>query len=233
MGSTRLPGKVLRDLGGATMLERVVTRVRRSTLGGSVVVATSTASADDAIIDECHRLDVAVYRGSELDVLDRYYKTTAQFHADAVLRITADCPFIEPSLIDELHRCFCDCQPDYASNCMTRTYPHGLDAEVMTSAALSRAWRDASLPYQRAHVTPHIYENPSVFSLLSLMGEEDHSSQRWTVDTAEDLEFARSVYLCLDNRDDFRWTDVLDVLDAHPQLMLRNQHVRQKLLIEG
>ena len=233
MGSTRLPGKVLKDLGGATMLERVVARVRRSSLGGTVVVATSNASSDEAIVEECHRLQVEVYRGSELDVLDRYYKAATLFQADAVLRITADCPFIDPSLIDELNCAFRDCQPDYASNCMARTYPRGLDAELMTSRALSQAWQLAPLPYHRAHVTPYIYENPSRFSLLSVTGEEDSSSLRWTVDTAEDLELARSLYRILDNRDDFGWRDILSVVEAQPHLTLMNQHVPQKLLIEG
>ncbi len=233
MGSTRLPGKVLKDVGGRTMLARVVTRVGRSAFGDAVVVATSTTAADAAIVDECVRLGVAVYRGSELDVLDRYHDAAKHFQADVILRVTGDCPFIDPSLIDDLYRAFCDKQSDYVSNCMTRTYPHGLDAEIITSAALTQAWREAYLPYHRAHVTTYIYENPSSFRLLSVTGDCDYSGLRWTVDTAEDLEFARSLYLCMDNRNDFGWRDALNILVAQPDLTRTNQHVRQKLLIEG
>lgn len=232
MGSKRLPGKVLKDLGGATMLERVVSRARRSERVDDLLVATSSESADEPIVVECHRLQVNVFRGSEQDVLDRYYKAAQQAQADAVLRITADCPFIDPALLDELLRAFVISQPDYASNCLDRSYPRGLDAEVMTFAALSRAWREADVPYQREHVTPYLYENPSKFSIFSVAGAEDYSEFRWTVDTAEDLELARAVYLHFWNRDDFGWLDVLRLMTAQPQLAQINQYVRQKFLDE-
>jgi len=233
MGSTRLPGKVLQDLGGATMLGRVVARVRRSTLGKAVVVATSAARGDDDVAEECRRLGVTVFRGSETDVLDRYYKAAVKHEADVVVRITADCPFIDPSLMDELHGAFEERRPDYASNCLVRTYPRGLDAEIFTAGALTHAWREALLPHHRAHVTPYIYEHPARFKLLSVTSKEDHGELRWTVDTPEDLELARGLYSRLGNRDDFSWRDVLDIVGAHPQLARVNQHVRQKELIEG
>ncbi len=233
MGSTRLPGKVLKDLGGATMLERIVGRVRRSTSADGILVATTLEPSDEAIVVECRRLGVAVFRGSKHDALDRYYKAGQQARADAVLRVTADCPFIDPALLDDLLRSFFDHRPDYASTSLVRTYPRGLDAEVMTFAALSRAWREATLPYQRAHVTPYLYENPSKFTLFSLTGEEDYSEFRWTVDTVEDLELARAVYAHFRNKEDFGWRDVLNLMAAQPQLAQINQHVRQKSLAEG
>lgn len=233
MGSTRLPGKVLQDLGGATMLERVVSRVRRSRLAGEILVATTTQPEDEAIVAESGRLGVAVFRGSEQDVLDRYYQAARQARAEVVLRITADCPFTDPALLDELLLAFLGHRPDYASNCLTRSYPRGLDAEVMTFAALSRAWREASKPYQREHVTPYLYENPSQFKLLSVAGEEDDSECRWTVDTAEDLEFARAVYLHFQNKEDFGWRDVRSLAAAQPELAEINRHVRQKCLDEA
>ncbi len=233
MGSTRLPRKVLKDLGGATVLERVLNRVRRVALADGVLVATTSQPADNAIVSECRRLAVDVFRGSETDVLDRYYNAAQQARADAVLRVTADCPFVDPVLLDELLRSFLAHRPDYASNCLVRTYPCGLDAEIITHAALSRAWREAILSHQRAHVTPYIYENPSKFQLLSVTAEEDWSKFRWTVDTAEDLEFARAVYLHFRNKDDFGWRDVLSLLSSFPVLAQINQHVRQKALQEG
>jgi len=233
MGSTRLPGKVLQDLGGATMLERVVSRVRRCCLADEVRVATTTNSEDEAIVEESGRLGVAVFRGSEQDVLDRYYQAARQARAEAVLRITADCPFTDPALLDELLLAFLGQRPDYASNCLRRSYPRGLDGEAMTMDALSRAWREAGKPHQREHVTPYIYESPTQFKLLSVASEEDDSECRWTVDTAEDLEFARAVYLHFRNRDEFGWQEVRSLVLAQPRLAEVNRHVPQKCLEEG
>lgn len=233
MGSTRLPGKVLKDLGGATLLGRVVSRLRRSALTDCLMVATSIRPGDDAIVEECRRLAVDVVRGSELDVLDRYYRAAQQAQADAVVRITADCPFVDAELVDELLQCFFHHHPDYASTSLVRSYPRGLDAEVMTFAALSDAWREARQPYQRTHVTPYLYENPLRFRLFSLAAEDDSTALRWTVDTEEDLTLARAVYRHFDNRDDFGWRDVLQLMTAQPQLAQINQHVRQKALEQG
>lgn len=233
-GSTRLPGKVLKAIGGVTMLERVVNRVRRSFLIDELIVATTVEPQDEATVSECRRIGVRVFRGSENDVLDRYYQAAQQeAGADAVVRITADCPFIDPHLIDELLRTFSAHRPDYASNCMVRSYPRGLDTEVMTVQALARAWREASMPYQRTHVTPYLWENPDTFKLFSMADLDDHSDLRWTVDTEEDLELARAMYLHFRNKDDFGWRDVLSLMTERPQLAQINQHVQQKCLTEG
>src|SRR5580704_8315258 len=130
MGSTRLPGKVLMDLGGATVVARVVQRTRAATLLDEVVVATSLLPADDAIVQECQRLSVACFRGDEEDVLARYYRAAREFGADAIVRITADCPLIDPELIDATVRAFLEQKPDYATNSLVATYPRGLDVEV-------------------------------------------------------------------------------------------------------
>lgn len=233
MASTRLPGKVLRDLGGQTMLARIASRLRRSALLDTVMVATTTERRDEAIVEECRRLGVKVFRGSEQDVLDRFYQAAQQAGADAVVRVTGDCPFADPALIDELLRAFLQQRPDYASNCVTRSYPRGLDVEAVTFGALSRAWREARLPYQRAHVTPYLYENPARFSLHLVTAAEDCSELRWTVDTPEDLELARAVYSHFGNLDDFGWRDVLRLMVEQPELAQLNCHVRQKALQEG
>jgi spore coat polysaccharide biosynthesis protein SpsF len=232
MGSTRLPGKVLLDVGGESMLARVVRRVRRAASLDDLVVATTAAPADAAVVDECRRLGVASFLGDEHDVLDRFYRAAQAHSAGAVVRITADCPLIDPGLIDRVVDDFRVWAPDYASNVLERTYPRGLDAEVISFPALERAWHEASEPYQRAHVTPYFYVHPDLFRLLSVTASPaDYSAHRWTVDTADDLSFVREVVRRL--AEPFSWTDVLDLLAREPALADINRAVRQKALHEG
>jgi spore coat polysaccharide biosynthesis protein SpsF len=233
MGSTRLPGKVLLDLAGRTMLARVVRRVGRAAGIDELVVATTVASADDPIVEECRQLGVACFRGSEPDVLDRYYRAAGAHQADVAVRITADCPLIDPGETGRVIRAFFERKPDYASNVLRRTYPRGLDTEVMTAATLARAWREADEPYQRTHVTPYIYQHPESFRLLAVTGEQDRSVHRWTVDSRDDLEFVRAVYLRMDGDDAFSWQGVLRLLCEEPWLAELNRHVRHKQLVEG
>jgi spore coat polysaccharide biosynthesis protein SpsF len=233
MGSTRLPGKVLKDLGGDTVLARVVSRTRRATLLNEVVVATTVLPADDMIVRECARLKVAYFRGDELDVLDRYYRAAQEFAAAAIVRITADCPLIDPELTDATIRAGLDQKADYATNSLVLTYPRGLDVEMFTAAALERAWSAASEEYQRVHVTPYLYEHPELFKVVSITDEADHSQCRWTLDTAEDLEMIRAIYQHFGNRDDVRWNEVLDLMENQPDLAALNSQVRQKALREG
>ncbi len=141
MGSTRLPGKVMLDLGGVTVLARVVERLRRAHLVGELVIATTTDPADDVIVRECESLGVQTFRGAEKDVLDRYYQAALHFNAEAVVRITSDCPLIDPEITDNVIRVFLDQRPDYASNALQRTYPRGLDTEAIAFEALERTWR--------------------------------------------------------------------------------------------
>jgi spore coat polysaccharide biosynthesis protein SpsF len=233
MSSTRLPGKVLVDIGGETVLARVVRRLQRATLVEDIVVATTNSAADHAIVRECQRLSVRVFRGEEHDVLDRYYHAAKCIKAKGIVRITSDCPLIDPAITDNTIREFLEHRPDYASNALQRTYPRGLDTEVMSWDALAHAWREARLPYQRAHVTPYIYENPDRFDILPVKGEADYSHHRWTLDTAEDLAFIHAVYDRLDNDDRFSWRDVLALLERQPELVELNCDVMQKTLQEG
>jgi spore coat polysaccharide biosynthesis protein SpsF len=228
MGSTRLPGKVLRDIGGDTVLARVVSRVRGCRLVNDVVVATSKDPADDIILKECQRLGTRAFRGSEQDVLGRYYGAAREVQAEAVVRITSDCPLIDPGVSDITIQAFLDARPDYASNVLERTYPRGLDTEVMTFAALESAWRDAREAYQREHVTPFLYQHPERFNLLSVKGDLDYSHYRWTLDTPEDLEFLRAVYARQTNQRDLAWQDVLSMVEREPELTEINRRIVQK-----
>jgi len=149
---------------------------------------------------------------------------------EAVVRITADCPVIDPELVDETIRVFQEQCGDYASNSFPRTYPRGLDVEVFTVSALEQAWRDARTPYEREHVTPYFYEHPELFRLVSLRGRADYSQYRWTLDTAEDLELLRTIYARFSNRDDFSWGETVQLMEREPGLAQLNSHVIQKAL---
>jgi spore coat polysaccharide biosynthesis protein SpsF len=233
MMSTRLPGKVLASIDGQTMLARVVNRLQRATLINDLIVATTLKSADEPIVAESKRINVPIFRGSEEDVLDRYYQTAIYNNVDSVVRITSDCPLIDPEEIDKVVREFLSKKPDYASNCLERSYPRGLDTEVMTMETLAKAWQEAHMYYQRAHVTAYIYQNPRLFKLCSIKADGDYSNHRWTVDTPEDLRFIRAIYQRLDQGVAFGWKDVMKVLDKEPQLMELNKHVHQKTVEEG
>jgi spore coat polysaccharide biosynthesis protein SpsF len=228
MGSTRLPGKVLLDLGGQTMLARVVRRAQRALLLNEVTVACSTLPQDNVIVKECEALGVRCFRGSDSDVLDRFHGAAATFKPDAVVRITSDCPLIEPEIIDKVIDAFLRSGADYASNTIDRSYPRGLDTEICKTSCLDRAWQEAHEPHQRVHVTPYLYEMPHLFKNVQVRGETDLNELRWTVDTGEDYEFVSAIYSSFGNRDDFTWRDVLALLEAQPQLAAINQHIRQK-----
>lgn len=231
MGSTRLPGKVLADIAGQPMLARVVNRAMRTKSISDVVVATTEHATDDAVVDLCKEWGWHSFRGSEEDVLDRYYQSALAFEADIIARITSDCPLIEAEIIDrvagELLR-----RPqevDYASNSLTRTFPRGLDVEVISFAALEKAWQQDRNPAWREHVTPYIWCHPERFKIRNVANEVDYSHMRWTVDTSDDLTFVRKIYGHFQN-DTFTWRDVLSLLDGHPEWSQINQHVQQKVV---
>lgn len=228
MGSTRLPGKVLKDVAGETMLGRVVRRLRGAKQIDEVLIATTDSPTDDAIVAECQRYSIAVFRGDQDDVLDRYFEAAKFTDAEIVVRVTSDCPLIDPEITERTIRAFMDHSPDYASNTIVRTFPRGLDTEVVSMAALTRAWQEARRPYEREHVTPYILEHPEEFVLLPVVGDQDYSAHRWTVDMPEDLEFVRAIYNRLKGEGEFSWRDVLDVLDREPELLGLNRGVVQK-----
>jgi spore coat polysaccharide biosynthesis protein SpsF (cytidylyltransferase family) len=228
MGSTRLPGKVLMDLGGKTVIERVIRRVGRAALVDEVVIATTENPKDDTLARECERFDVAVIRGSEFDVLDRYYHAAKASAAEWIVRITSDCPVIDPGIIDRTIQACLDQDADYASNVSPRTYPRGLDTEVFRMEALRRAWSEARAAFDREHVTPYFRANPEIFRITSITHDCDCSHHRWTVDTDDDLLLLRSLYARMVNRDDFGWRELLLLLEQEPELAELNAHVVQK-----
>jgi glutamate-1-semialdehyde aminotransferase/spore coat polysaccharide biosynthesis protein SpsF (cytidylyltransferase family) len=216
MGSSRFPGKTLADLAGRPMLARVVERVRRAAAVNKVVVATSTAAGDDPIAEFCAHERIPCFRGSEDDVLERFYDAAKEHGADVLVRITADCPLIDPGVIDRVVERFQCGDCDYASNALRYTYPDGLDTEVFSMAALQQAWREAKKPSEREHVTPYLRSGK--FRAVNVENESPSEPQRWTVDHPADLEFVRAVYAAFAGKTDFRYREVLELLKARPEL---------------
>lgn len=232
MGSTRLPGKVLQDILGQPMLMRSVIRARHSHHINEVVVATTTEPGDDAIEVFCRRQGFPVYRGSQSDLLDRYYQAALLFQADVIVRLTADCPLVDPQVIDHTIDEFNRSGVDFACNRLPpplgRTYPIGLDAEVCTFAGLERAWKEAKEPFEREHVMPYFYDQPGRFKILRVDYPVDYGSLRWTVDTAEDLEVVRRIFAHFGGRNDFSWLEVLAFFENQPDLAQLNAGISHK-----
>lgn len=228
IGSTRLPGKVLLPLLGEPMLTRVMRRADRARTVDEVVLATTRRPEDDALVALAQAEGWPVERGSDTDVLARYIGAARSRRADVIVRITADCPLIDPDVIDRTVEAFRESDADYASNTLEpRTYPRGLDVEVIGRAALERADREDLDPAWREHVTPFIYRHPDRFRLVRVAADRDSSEHRWSVDTPEDFELVQALYDAL-GRDDFGWLEALAVVEANPAWGTGNRSVLQK-----
>ena len=233
MGSTRLPGKILRDIGGETMLARVVRRTQRARALSQVVVATTKSPADDVVVSACERLGVAVFRGAEQDVLDRYYWAAQAHQAEAVVRITSDCPLVDPRVTDKVIEAHLISSADYTCSGVEGGFPRGLDTEILNFKTLERACYEAQKDNEREHVTPYIYLHPEIFNLKSVQatGKLMRPDLRFTVDTEEDLKLIKEIYKRLYADGQVFYTeDVIDLLDRHPELVAINAHVVQKEL---
>jgi len=198
-----------------------------------IVIATTTSPADDLIQEFASRMDFPVHRGSETNVLERYQEAADRFGASTIVRVTSDCPLIDPEVIDRCITRFGEEDLDYLSNFGERTFPRGLETEVMTAEALAIAHGEAGRPEEREHVTPYIYRNPGRFKIGTLRSDIPAGHERWTVDTAEDLELiGRILDHCPDPTDPygFSWLGVRDCLDRHPEWRNINANIRQKAI---
>lgn len=230
MGSTRLPGKVLRTLADKTVLAHVIDRAKCVKDATEIVIATTAGAQDDAIANEAKRLDVRVYRGSETDVLSRYYEAAAEARADTVVRITSDCPLIDPEVSSRVLQAFVAGQPcDYASNTLVRTFPRGLDTEAFSFESLALAHNEARSSHDREHVTPYLYVNRERFRCRSVVSDEPIPDYRWTLDTPEDWELIRRIYEALYEPGRlFTWQAAAELMQLHPDWDLINSHIQQK-----
>ncbi|MFC1920729.1 cytidylyltransferase domain-containing protein [Chloroflexota bacterium] len=221
MGSTRLPGKVLMDLCGKPVLEHIIDRIKYSRSIDKIIVATTDSEKDKAIITLSRKCGVETFAGSEMDVLDRYYRAASEYEVDTIVRITADDPLKDPEVIDKVINSYFqnNGQIDYASNTIKPTYPLGLDTEVFSLKGLERAWKESDEQYDREHVTPYIWRNPQIFRLHNVTNDEDLSNLRWTLDTDDDLEFMKQIYTALYHEGEiFLMKDILDLLKKNPEM---------------
>lgn len=228
MGSSRLPGKVMANIVGKPMIYQVVKRIRRARTINLVAVATSLHVSDDPIIDLCREENIAFFRGSEEDVLDRFYQAAKFFQANVIVRLTADCPLHDPEVIDSTVKALLEGNVDFVSGGMKTTFPDGLDAAAFPMSVLERVWRDAILPSDREHVTSYIHCHPKIFRMKTILSHDDLSHLRWTVDEPRDLEYVRAIYAHLGDTP-FGMKEILDLLKRHPELndintgILRNE----------
>ena len=236
MGSTRLPGKVMMEVCGRTIIGHVILRVRACPQVDEVVVATTVKPTDDVIVTESEKHGAKCFRGSEHDVLERYYLAAKAYNAEIVVRVTSDCPLFDPYLLSRMLEYFSAERSrgrkiDYLSNSLRRTYPRGLDAEIFLFVALEHAYMESSRSYEREHVTPYIYQHPGLFTIRHFAGDSDCSFHRWTLDTEEDLKLIEEIYSSLDrNGNLFTTGEVLKLFEAKPNLIKINAQVRQKEL---
>ena len=238
MGSTRLPGKVMMDLCGHPVIEHVVTRVKRSRFINKIVIATSFDSNNQPIIDFCKENEINYFVGSEDDVLDRYYQTAINNNVnddDILIRITSDCPLIDPFVVDKVIQEHISNKNDYTTNVIKCTYPDGLDCEVFNFNVLKSAWINANLSSQREHVTLYIRDNPDKFKLGNVKNNKDLSRLRWTLDEKEDFIFIEEVYKNLFGKDSFfTMEDVVQLINEKPELLdINSKFTRNEGLIKS
>lgn len=229
LGSTRLPGKTMMPLEGEPLLGHLVRRIRKSQLISGIIIATTTQERDDRIVRFAEEKNVRWYRGSENDVLDRFYQAALLHQLQTIVRVTPDCPMLDPRVTDRVIEKFLEGGHDYVSNVLTPTYPDGLDTEVFSFAALERAWKEARLPSDREHVTAYIVKHPEVFKLFNVDNKGSNLSwMRWTVDTDRDYEFVSRIFEKIGaGKDIFYMEDVLKVLMENPELMEINSDIER------
>jgi spore coat polysaccharide biosynthesis protein SpsF len=226
MGSTRLPGKVMLPLAGVPMVQRLLERLSSLKSNVPVILAIPDKPADFVLVPVAQRLGVRVFSGSEEDVLDRFASAVAHDQVDAIVRLTADCPLIDPAMVDRALDLFYHLQVDYLSNTLHRTYPRGFDIEIVSRAAFMSAAREAKELRDREHVTPFILEHPERFTCACFIAKDDLSSWRLTVDTKDDVALVERVLSELTGP--FSYEMVREVLLRHPEWQCMNAHVKQK-----
>jgi spore coat polysaccharide biosynthesis protein SpsF (cytidylyltransferase family) len=233
-GSTRLPKKVLAKIEGKPMLWHIIERVKKAKNINEIIIATTNRKEDKKIIKIAKKSGVKSFAGSEEDVLDRYYKAAEKYNTDIIVRITGDCPFVDPEIIDKIVEFFKKNNFDYVSTGhITKqkhelNYPAGLNTEVFSFSALKKAWKQALLPSEREHVTPYIWKNDKLFKIRTINSGQNFSHMRWTVDEKQDLKLIREVYKKLySDQKIFLMQDILDLFKKEPYLMEINKGIKR------
>jgi spore coat polysaccharide biosynthesis protein SpsF (cytidylyltransferase family) len=227
-GSTRLPGKILMKIKGKSVLEHVINRVQKSKFISDIVVATTLKKEDLKIVELCALKNIRVFCGSIDDVLDRFFQIAKLLKPKNIVRITSDCPLIDPNIIDSVIATHISENADYTSNTLKETFPDGEDVEVFTFNALKEAWSNARLASEREHVTPYIRKHPEMFRLINVENETDLSDKRWTLDEQSDFALIKSIYNKLYADDKiFGMDDILKILTEYPELEQINSHIQR------
>lgn len=232
LGSTRLPSKVLKDLSGKPVLYHVLERIKKTKLVDNIVIATTDLDSDEPLIEYLRENKIDYYRGSSEDVLSRYYESALQYKADIIIRITSDCPLIDPIVIDEIIKIYLENNNyDYVSNTLMRSFPRGLDVELFTFDSLKKSFLKAEQKWEREHVTPYIYTNRDLFNVYNFANKTDQSFFRWTLDTPEDYQLIKEIYDSLYNEGKiFTTEEVISLFRNRPELIDINKHIEQKKL---
>ena len=237
VGSTRLPGKILKEICGKTILHHEIDRLKKCKEIDEIVIATTDKEDDDKIVNEAKKLSVKYFRGSENDVLSRFYYSAKENNADIIVRVTSDCPCIDFEILDKMLIYFKDKykekQIDYLSNTINRTYHRGYDIEIFTFSALEKSYINAEKEYEREHVTPYIYDKTNNFLKLSFENKEDYSEYRVTLDTIEDFIVIKNIFENLYYKNPyFKLNDVVQYLNNNLHIVDINKHIEQKKLGE-
>jgi spore coat polysaccharide biosynthesis protein SpsF len=233
LGSTRLPGKPLKEVLGKPLLHYLVERLKRVKLADMLVLAMTDKIQDDALVTFSNSIDLPFFRGSEDNVLERFFLAAQQFKADIIVRITSDCPLIDPELIDLSLSHFLEKYPhiDYQSNALKRTYPRGMEVEVFTFKSFEKVALEAKKNEEKEHVTPYYYRHPETFNIENIEGNGINSHLRLTVDTIDDFELVRKIIEALyPQKNEFTLSDIVDLLKQNPEWQKINAHVKQKSL---
>jgi spore coat polysaccharide biosynthesis protein SpsF len=226
MSSTRLPGKVLKTILGKPMLVHLIERLKRAKLIDEIIVATSNCNSDDEIERLCQSIGIKCFRGSLHDVLARYYQASLSNPSEHIVRVTGDCPVIDPEIIDDVISLHLSSEADYTSNCAEPTFPDGLDTEIFTFSALEQAFTHANTSEEREHVTPYMYDKKTQNICVELLSDTDLSHYRWTVDESSDFTLIQLIYQALyPHTPNFTLADILALIKKQPELTKINQQI--------
>lgn len=227
-GSTRLPGKVLLPLGGKTVIEQVISRTNQVKKIDKIILATTTKKEDNALEQICLKAGTDCFRGSEDDVLDRYYQAAKKFGGKNIIRITGDCSLVDPEIIDKVIDLYEKSGVAYATNVIPPTFPDGLDTEIFSFEVLEKAWRETKMTSQREHVTIFLWQHPEIFKQKHLNNEIDLSAHRWVLDNPEDYEFIKQVFAKLyPVKPNFKLADLLEFFANNPEIEKINNMINR------
>ncbi len=227
VGSSRLPRKVLAKIQNKPMIWHVINRAKKVKNVKQIVLLTTTKNSEQALLQIAKKKNILGYAGSELDVLDRFYKASLEFSADPIIRITGDCPLIDPLLIEKMIEFYNNNNYDLISNTIIPTFPDGLDTSVFSFSVLKKTWKNAKLKSEREHVVPYIIKNKQKFKIFNYKNSQDLSHLRWTVDEKADLKFVRKIYSLMKPKKIFYTENILHLIRKNPSLLKINSRIKR------